>query len=939
MFVRLLGPVELRTADGRVLEPAGAKRCAVLALLAMELGRTVPVERFFELLWGDEPPAQARAALQGHIAALRKLFAGSPFTLATRAPGYRLDGEARLVDALHFTRLCAQAAEESGPEQCEQVDRLLREALGLWRGTALANLPETPLRRSLAGQLHGARTRALESWSAYRLRAGRGADAIPELERSVHADELHEPVAALLVRCLYQAGRFPDALAVYHRARRRLAAELGIPPGRTLQSAVDDILADDASAAAAGRPGPATAPADGTRPAADDGQVARLLPRRFGRFVGRTAELRWLDTECGPDRRGSLAVVAGPAGAGKTATVVEWAHRGADAFPDGQLFADLQGFGPDHDARPADVLDRFLRALGTPEHELPPDAPSRAALYRSLTRQRRLLVVLDNVRAAESIADLLPAGPGCATVVTSRNSLEDLVVTEGAAPLRLGPLPAADALLLLEHALTPARVRAEPEAAARLVELCDRLPLALRIAATRLAAQPGWAIAELLPELTDESTRLRALETRGTVGLRTALDRTVRRLPSVAEGLLALLAAHPGPETDAHGAAALLGSDTGTARRALGALAAHHLLTESSPGRYRRPELIRLYSADLLAERTEYTRTLAVTSLLDHCLAATAQGAALLQPGLAAVGPPSGPLPGPNGRPGPRFTGVRTALAWFQAEEPTVRALVARAAETGDHDRAWRLADLADRLYEPAGRPVDRVTCLRAGLRSARRTGEQTAVASLECGLAEALGGAGRTDEAQALAIEAVARGAATGGEIRVRALTVLAVATAGRGGIAEGIRLGEQAVALARTHGPAGYAPFAHARTADLYGLVGDGPAALRHARKARRLLADHPEAAGHLTAMAAEAHALSLLDRPAEAERAWRETVERCRDAGTVRLHAAAERRFADFLAASGRPAGGAGQPHGAVAPSGRPGGTTVVRQSDRRAADLCR
>ncbi|MGW2548177.1 BTAD domain-containing putative transcriptional regulator, partial [Kitasatospora sp. NPDC001574] len=189
MFVRLLGPVELQAADGRAVEPAGAKRRAALALLALELGRTVPVERFFELLWGDEPPARARAALQGHIAALRKLLAGSKLVLSTRAPGYRLDGPAESVDALLFERLVARATEVAVPDGDESAAGLLRRALDLWHGPApLADLPETDLRDVLADRLRQVRTRALEAWSERLLRLGLGPDAAPELDRALEAD-------------------------------------------------------------------------------------------------------------------------------------------------------------------------------------------------------------------------------------------------------------------------------------------------------------------------------------------------------------------------------------------------------------------------------------------------------------------------------------------------------------------------------------------------------------------------------------------------------------------------------------------------------------------------------------------------------------------------------------------------------------------------------
>ncbi|MED7955006.1 AfsR/SARP family transcriptional regulator [Streptomyces sp. BE303] len=1007
MFVRLLGPVELQAADGRAVEPAGAKRRAALALLALELGRTVPVERFFELLWGDEPPARARAALQGHIAALRKLLAGSKLVLSTRAPGYRLDGPAESVDALLFERLVARATEVAVPDGDESAAGLLRRALDLWHGPAtLADLPETDLRDVLADRLRQVRTRALEAWSERLLRLGLGPDAAPELDRALEADPWNEPLAALLVLCLRQAGRPCDALTVYHRTRRRLAAELGVGPGRALRSAVADILADEPgrrppstavrvtgrperTAGAAGTTGttgrvrpraagsaglsacavpparqpaavpfpartPAVRPPTPLRPTANPGPTANpnpgpgpgpgpdQLPRRISGFVGRSTERRWLEAECGGERPGGgLAVLVGPAGTGKTAAAVQWAHDATAAFPDGRLFADLNGFGPGPRAEPTAVLGRFLRALGVPEGSLPEDPAARAALYRSLTHGRRLLVVLDNVRDAQDVTELLPTGPACATVVTSRSSLEDLVVTEGAALLRLGALPAEDARRLLERLIGPARVAAEPEAAGRLAELCDRLPLALRIAGARLAARPGWAIADLLPELADESTRLRALDTRGTASVRTALDLTLRHLPASAARLLALLAVHPGPETDAHAAAALLRTGAAEARLALGALAAHHLLTETAPGRYGRHDLVRLYGAELLDERPASERAAATAALTDHYLAVVARSSALLQPGPAhathrpapAVAPPFGADPAGW----PHLPTVPATLDWFQAAEPTVRGLVTAASERGDHRRSWQLAYRADCLYYGAGRRTDRLTCLRVGLAAAARTGDPAAVASMEAVTARALGGSGRTAEAHRLARRAVDRTVGSGDTVRVQALTVLATATAADGRPAEAVRLGEQAIALAERHGLAEHAPYALSNTAGLYGLAGEPGRALHRARDARALLADHPLAVFHLSAMINEAHALQLLDRRTAAEEVWQQTLERCRVAGTVHLHAVAERHYADFLLAGGRAPEAVRTLHSARRLYGRLGDTTVVHELEVRLAAL--
>ncbi|MFB7473484.1 BTAD domain-containing putative transcriptional regulator [Kitasatospora sp. NPDC056184] len=1029
MFVRLLGPVELRTPDGRSVEPAAAKRRATLALLALELGRTVPVGRFFELLWGDTPPARARAALQGHVAALRKVIAGSDLVLSTRPPGYRLDGPAHAVDSLLFERLVTQAAAENAPAGDEAAAGLLRRALDLWHGPeALADLPETDLRDALADRLRKDRSRALEAWADRLLRLGLGADAVSELDRALESDPWNEPLAALLVLCLNQAGRPWDALNTYHRTRRRLAADLGVGPGSALRSAVSGLHAEEparrpagtapvriiglprqggttaaaAAPAAAPRsplpaPAPTTAPASAPAPppfasckptprastvrgegrslgrvpsqadafpptpaahlaapdrratpthlAAPDRRATPThlaapdqLPRPTTGFVGRSAELRTLGERL--RHGGGIGVLVGPAGTGKTATAVRWAHDAAAAFPDGRLFADLNGFGPGRPAEPAAVLGRFLLALGVPEAALPGDRAARAALFRSLTRERRLLVVLDDVRDARHLTDLLPSGPYGATVITSRSSLEDLVVTEGAAPLRLGPLPAEDARGLLEHLLGRARVAAEPEAADRLAELCGRLPLTLRITAARLATRPGWAIADLLPELADERTRLNALDTRGSSSLRAALDLTLAHLPDTAAHLLALLAVHPGTETDVPAAAALLGADPADAGAALAALAAHHLLTETSPGRYRRCDLVRLYGTELLDARPADERAEAVEALADHYLAAVAHGAALLQPAPGAA--PAGAGTGGGVRRAvravrARFPTVRSALDWFQAEEPAVRGLVTAAAEGGDAHRAWQLAYRADGLYYSVGRRADRLSCLRTGLDAAGRTGDPAAVAAMEAVTARALSGRGRTAEAHRLARRAVDRTDGTRDTVRVQALTVLAVTTAAGGRPAEAVRLGERAIALAEAQGHAEHAPYALSNTAGLYGLVGEPARALRRAREARALLSEHPLAVFQLSAMINEAHALHLLGRSTEAETAWRQTLERCRLAGAVHPHAVAERHFADFLLASGRAPEAVGTLRSARGLYQRLGDTAVVRRLDERLAAL--
>ncbi|MFF2040325.1 BTAD domain-containing putative transcriptional regulator [Kitasatospora sp. NPDC058170] len=952
--IQLLGPVELRTAtDGFVALP-GPQRRAVLALLALRLGRVVAVERFFELLWGEEPPARARAALQGHIAALRKVLADTPFDLCTRAPGYLLTGPPEQVDGLRFETLAALAAEHADhPGRAGDAEAIgrLEQALGLWTGAALADLPDTELRRALAGRLEENRTRALIDWARLRLRQGSGAAAVPALEQRVRADGLREEVVALLIRCLHQAGRPADALAVYHHARELLDRELGMVPGAELQAALSQVLTEEpadpgpagpgaaarpeapeaaagpealsgaeglsraegpslaealsGAGAAAGSGGPvrsgsAAEPAPRHEPDPDEPSAPRQLPRQPAGFVGRAPESRWLDQECGPERTGDgLAVVVGPAGTGKSATVVRWAHQAAAGFPDGQLFVDLRGFDPAGPVDPAEVLGQFLLALGVPESTVPEDPAGRAALYRARTADLRLLVLLDNARNAGHIADLLPAGPDCATVVTSRSTLEDLVVTEGAAMLRMGALPDGDALRLLERSLAPERVRAEASAAEQLIELCDHLPLALRIATSRLAARPDWTIADLVAELADERTRLLALEADGAVSIRSALMLTYRHLSARAATLLTLLAAHPGRDVDTPAAAALLNAGPAAARAALGELAAHHLLGESAPGRYSRHDLIRLFSVELLAEQPDETRRLVLERLLDYYVTAVQHCGDHLQPGQDSYGErvhPPAVLP--------PATDTRSALGWFRAEQSTIRALVATAT-AADPERAWRLAMSSSALYYGSSRLTDWLSCLRAGERAALQCGDRLAIALLREATANALLGLERRTEAAVAIQRAVDDTTPADGFAHTRSLATQSLSTGLLGDPAGGAALAAAAVELAEESGDPHELSFTLGYAASASLMAGDPEGALRRARKARALLPDRPAATIHAWSMLTEAHALQALGLAEASELAWARLLVTCEQAGFLHLHAVSEQAYAAFLQTLGREA----------------------------------
>ncbi|MEV7188900.1 AfsR/SARP family transcriptional regulator [Kitasatospora sp. NPDC093102] len=899
MRIRLLGPVELRAAQAGFATLAGAQRRAVLALLALRLGHVVSVDGFGELLWGDRPPASARSAVQGHVAALRKVLADTPFELHTRASGYLLTGPAEEVDALRFEALAARAEEHAGRGDDTEAIALLEEALRLWRGEALADLPDTPVHATAVDQLKRSYTAAVLCWAELRLRGGSGAAAVAALEQNIRRDGLCEEPVALLMRCLHQAGRPADALGAYHQARLRLDRELGIRPGPVLQAALAEVLADDPAGSPTEEP-PAAPPA-----AEADLPAPQQLPRQAVELIGRDAELQWLDRACAPGRAtDGPALVVGPAGVGKSALVAAWAHRAAARFPDGRLYADLRGLDPAGPARPEVVLGRFLRALGVPETAVPADRAGRAALYRERTRGRRLLVVLDDAAGAGQLADLLPEGPGCAAVVTGRGSLEELVATDAAALLRLAPLPEDDARRLLEHLLTPERVRAEPQDVIELAGLCENLPLALRIAAARLAAHPDWTVSELVAELADESLRLTCLDADGATGISPQLRLTHRRISAEAAHLLTLLAVHPGREVDTLAAAALLGTDLAAAHRALGELAAHHLLTGTAPGRYHRTDLVRLFGADLLAAEPEPYRRHARERLLDYYQAALQHCGGYLDPGQEdAAGQEDSATRPPYAV--PAAADIRTALDWFEAEEPAIRALVGDAAT--DPDRAWRLALTAGSLYYGASRFTDWLERADTGLAAAERCGDPAAVAFLHNCRAQALVALERWAESAEAARRAVAATESAHGpaavSARIRALATLALVTAMLGDAAEAGRLAASATALAVESGDRRRLVDALVHQGWVGLATGDPEGAQRRSREARELLPASPVTQVHLWSLLTEAQALAPTVRDDAADLAWHRLLAACEEAGLLYLHSVTEQSYAAHLVTRGR------------------------------------
>jgi len=701
MEFRVLGPVEVWHA-GRPLKLGPAKQLVVMAKLLQHANRVVSASQLIEALWGEASPETAPAIVQTYVYRLRRALrpAGGEILL-TRPPGYLVSVEEGQLDLDRFESLVAAATGATAGGDHQTAAGLLRSALSLWRGEALANVTSEQLRCSEALRLEERRLTVLEARIDADLCLGRHRDLVGELATLVTDHPLRERLHAQLMVALYRSGRPAEALASYRRLRQVLTDELGLEPGSALQRLQRAILLSDPSLGPAEPPLPAGV-AQAATPADVGGPVPepvvspatvrpRQLPADTAWFTGREQELAWLERLLGRAEPGvPMAIVAvnGLAGVGKSALATRAAHRLAPCFPDGQLYIDLQGAADQAPLHPNEVLGRFLRAFGVAGRHLPADPEERAGLLRSLLAERRVLAVLDNAATAAQVRLLLPASSTCAALITSRRHLPEL---DGAVHLHLDLLTADEAVALLAQVAGSRRVAAEPLAAAEVVRMCGHLPLALRVAGARLAARPAWSVGTLVGRLRDERLRLDELELDGLavraslqVAYRELCDHDVAGVDSArAFRLLGLL---DGADVGVPVAAALLDHPAQATEVALERLVDASLLESGTPRRYRFHDLMRLFARERTScHDPEPERVAALGRALRCYLAATQQADRLLRPGQspAADEPHVARL---------EFRDRAGALDWLETERANLVAAVGHAAAGPYGEIAWQLA-------------------------------------------------------------------------------------------------------------------------------------------------------------------------------------------------------------------------------------------------------
>ncbi|WP_163505991.1 AfsR/SARP family transcriptional regulator [Fodinicola acaciae] len=689
----VLGPPEVSKRTGPIrLTP---KLRALLAALLTRPNATVPAGELIDAVWSGAPPPSASDSLRIYVHQLRRAL-GDADRIVRTPTGFRLVVGTGELDAAGFEEL-VEAAKASG--DLADRARLLADALRDWRGPAFAGLADLPVVREEAARLDDLRQTAAADRIDAELTRGRHAAVVAEVAGLVEQHPYAERLRGQLMLALYRLGRSAEALEVFRADWQLLAVDLGQQPGAALRELEHAILTND--------------PALDPEPART---VPRELPPDLATFTGRVAESRWITRAL---ERHPVVAISGPGGAGKSTLAIHTAHQIAGRFPDGQLYVDLHGSTPDvRPLEPAEVLARFLRSLGLPAGSVPAGEVEAGALFRSLTHNLRLLVVLDNAYDTAQVRPLLPGGATCAVLVTGRRALTSL----DAATHQLDALDHTEAAALLSRIAGAGRLAADPAAADEVVRLCGRLPLAIGIAAARLVTRPRWTVRTLVDRLAVEDRRLSELA---------ADDRSVRTSFAVSYADLAtpaaarmfrLLGLLDGVDVSVPVAAAIADVPVDRAETLLDELVDVQLATTSHTRRYRLHDLLRLFARErAAAEESAHERTEARLRAM-HCYVGSATS------GLRTIMPAYewrlrvAPVDKPR-HAGVRLSTAAEVTAWLAAERENLLVTAGRAVRD-DPELVMNLAAPLSLLLEYRGRWRDHLSLAELTRRAAEQTGD-----------------------------------------------------------------------------------------------------------------------------------------------------------------------------------------------------------------------
>jgi DNA-binding SARP family transcriptional activator len=694
---KILGPLEV-IRDAERLELGGTRQGIVIAALLLEPNRVITMDRLLDAVYGEVLPPTSRSQVQISISSLRRLFAahGRDGIIVTRPHGYAIHVDCGSLDSHLFAERVATARAARDGRRLDEAVACYREALRLWRGAALDGINSLFVRMA-ASRLDEQRITIIEERIQLELDLGRHHELVGELTELVSQFPLRERLRGQLMLMLHRCGRSAEALEVYRQARRTMIDELGIEPGDRLQRLQQAVLTCDPAL---------DLPAAPVTIQPVKQQVPSLLPADVADFTGRASEIKLIRerllNRAGPGVRPTAPVVVvmtGKGGVGKTALAVHTAQGMAGQFPDGQLFADLHG-GSSDPVSPAQVLERFLRALGVPPSAMPEGLDERAEVYRDMVADRKILVVLDDAAGESQVAPLLPGSGAAGVVITSRRRLAGLA---GATYIDVNVLDADASLDLLARVAGQERVHAQAAAAAEVAARCGYLPLALRIAGARLAARPHRTIRQLAERLGDETRCLDELR-HGDMGIRPSISYTYDTINGQVRQLFRRLALLDIPLFSSWLCAALLDVQLDVAEDLLDELVTAHLI-ETCGGasgvhcQYHFHELIRVFARERLAAEEPAAERAAALERAFGALLHLAEQANHRFYGSDYIGihgdAPRWPLPGSL-----TTELIKDPLSWYDQEHAALVLGIRQAAQLGFVDLCWSLAFNAATLFE-----------------------------------------------------------------------------------------------------------------------------------------------------------------------------------------------------------------------------------------------
>jgi len=760
--------------EGGPLSTGSARERFVLATLLLNADRLVLIDRLVDGLWRI-PPRSAKAQLHNLVSKIRARLRGiDDGLIVTRPLGYELVLGLNRLDLAEFRRLAHEGRKRHAAGDHTGAATVLHRALELWRGPALADIPGESV-----GEIRAALEEELLAATETKLDADLALGCIDDLLRDVTSLLDRHPYREDLYRrqmvALVAAGRRADALAVYQAAYRRFVDDLGVEPGTPLRDLQRQIVCGE----------PVIEPP--TRVV-----VPRQLPPMDTRLTGRDALLARITGELDrPDGEVSPVVaLVGPGGVGKTMLALAAGHRLEPRYPDGQLYADLRGSHADP-ADPYVVAGLFLRALGVNGGAVPDDATERIGMYRSHLAAGRVLVVLDDAADEAQIRPLLPGAPRCAALVTCRRQLRALM---GVMRLTVPTLATADGTALLARLGAGDRVIADHVTAARIVEACGGLPLAVCIAAARLALRPDWELADFHRRLVDERVRLDELAV-GDLDVRANLALSFQSLSEPAQTLFRLLGLVTTRDLPAWVA------DLAAEGQLAELIDAHlvELIGRDRAGqpRYRLHDLVAEYAAELgNAENDERERDEALDRVLRGWLTLASQADGRIASGDSpGVDVPPLPLPVAVTR-----VAQEIPYEWFEAERASLVDAVELACRFGRADIAGDLALRLSGFLAVRGYDDDRERTLRRAVECVRRHGPVQTLGRLLSNLFEAVAQRDRRAELSDIAREALAVSRRVGDPVfELRALAQVARAARMDGRFNEARWMLEEAVSAAR--------------------------------------------------------------------------------------------------------------------------------------------